>query len=516
MFIRKKRNSSGSVSVQLVGHDHRVVKSFGAGKSAEKVESLIAAAERYVASHYGRQEQLFPDEQDVLAERTISALCNSQVRLVGPELVFGRIFDEIGFKGIGGDIFRHLVITRLFNPGSKLKTVEYLRRHLGLDYSVSTVYRFLDRLCCRDSDASGGDVKRQVEETSFRHTKEVLGGEVTAVFYDMTTLYFEASDEDDLRVCGFSKDGKHQCPQICLGLLVGHGGNPLCYELFEGNVCESRTMLPLLRRFEERFHVGRPVIVADSGLLSRSNIAALAEAGYTYVLGARPKNESAALQTKILAAVPHDGDMAVIEKEPGVRLVVSRSAARAKKDARNRERGLSRLEKNIGSGRLTKANINNRGYNKYLRMEGEVKVTIDFGKYEADAAWDGVKGYVTNTTLPPEEVIANYRGLWRIERAFRMNKTDLRIRPVFHRLRNRIEGHLCVCFTAYTVMLELERRLAASGFTVSGAKAGEIAAGMYEITYRLPVSGKSRTQLLKMSDEQQKLYDSIILHPNGP
>jgi len=514
MFIRQKKNKSGSVSVQLISHDHRLVKSFGAGHSEKETEDLMAAARQYISAHYERSLPLFPADEDAIFEKGIAKICNSQIRLAGPELVFGRLFDAIGFNGVGGDVFRHLVIARLFRPGSKLKTIDYIQRYLGVHYEIDTVYRFLDKLCSRGPH--GGDIKHQVEEISFRHTRNVLGGTVAAVFYDMTTLYFEASDEDDLRICGFSKDGKHQCPQIYLGLLVGHGGNPLCYEIFEGNTYEGRTMIPLLKRFEKRFNVGRPIVIADSGLLSQSNIAALADAGYMYIIGARPKTESEAVRRKILDSVPGNGDIAVIEKGGGTKLVVSRSEARARKDAHNRSRGLARLEKSIGAGRLTKANINNRGYNKYLRMEGKVEVSIDFEKYKADAVWDGVKGYVTNTDLAPEEVIENYRGLWRIERAFRMNKTDLRIRPIFHRLRNRIEGHICVCFTAYTVMLELERRLAAKGYPITCAKAAEIAATMYELTYRLPVSGEMRTQLLKMSDEQQKLYDLLVTKNDRP
>ena len=507
MFIRRKRNRTGSVSVQLIDGRHKVVKSFGAGRSAAEVEALVREAERYVESRSGRQLPLFPDERDALAEELISQICNSQVFLAGPELIFGRIFDAIGFGGIGGDVSRHLVITRLFRPGSKLKTVDYLRRYLGVDCDANKFYRFLDKLSARGDGAKG--IKSLVEEAAFRHSRNVLGGAIGAVFYDMTTLYFEASDEDDLRVCGFSKDGKHHCPQIYLGLLVGLGGNPLCYEVFEGNVFEGKTMVPLLRRFEGRFHVGRPVVIADSGLLSKSNVEELARAGYRYILGARPKNEGAAVRAKILAAVPNDGDVAAIDKGDGSRLIVSRSAARARKDARNRERGLERLRKNVKSGRLTKASVNNRGYNKYLRIEGDARVAIDMAKYEADAAWDGVKGYVTNADLPPGEVISNYKGLWRIERAFRMNKTDLRIRPIYHRLRNRIEGHVCVCFTAYTVMLELERMLAASGWGISCQKAGELAATMYRIKYRLPASGKECSQLLKMDADQQRLYDLV-------
>lgn len=131
-------------------------------------------------------------------------------------------------------MFRHLVITRLFSPGSKLKTIDYLFRYQGVSYNISKIYLFLDNLCHRKDEeikTEDDDIKTRVEAISYARTKKVLGGKVEVVFYDMTTLYFEASDEDDLRKTGFSKDGKNQCPQIFLGLLVGYGGYPIGYEV---------------------------------------------------------------------------------------------------------------------------------------------------------------------------------------------------------------------------------------------------------------------------------------------
>ena len=140
-------------------------------------------------------------------------------------------------------------------------------------------------------------------------------------------------------------------------------------------------------------------------------------------------------------------------------------------------------------------------------MEGDVKISIDYDKFGADEAWDGIKGYVTNTSLSNEEVIARYSDLWRIERAFRMNKTDLQVRPIFHRLRNRIEGHICICFTAYTIMLELERRLKAADAPFSLNKARELTKNTYSITYTLPETKQEKTIILQMSDEQKLLVD---------
>lgn len=180
------------------------------------------------------------------------------------------------------------------------------------------------------------------------------------------------------------------------------------------------------------------------------------------------------------------GDVEVINKKDNIRLIVSRSENRAKKDEFNGKRGLSRLQKRVNSGKLTKSNINSKGYNKYLKMEGEVKISIDLEKFNADALWDGIKGYVINTQLDKKDVIASYKKLWFIERAFRMNKTDLEVRPIYHRLHNRIQGHICICFTAYTIMLELERTFKKNKSGITLLQAQELTFNMYQIVYQFP------------------------------
>lgn len=323
----------------------------------------------------------------------------------------------------------------------------------------------------------------------------------------MTTLYFEASDEDDLRKCGFSKDGKHSCPQVFLGLLVTVGGNPIGYEIFEGNIFEGHTLIPVIEKLACRFGFDHPIVVADAGLLSKKNIETLESKGYKYILGARPKNEAQKIKDKILGLKLGYGQVRVIRRDKTSRLIVSMSQKRAAKDVRNRRLGLNRLEKRLGAGRLTKSSINNKGYNRYLEMEGEVSIRINYDKFNADAAWDGIKAYMTNTSLSKQKIIESYSNLWFIERAFRMNKTDLRIRPVYHRLRNRIEGHICICFTAYTIMLELERRLKVEDSDISLERAREITKTMYRLSFRLPESKAERHVILGMTLEQQQLVE---------
>ena len=518
MFVRKKVNKSGSTTVAVIefsrSRKQRVVKNYGSSKDAAVIQRLVKQAEDYITAHTNPQIP-FMDFQEQHLHDFLHSLSNSQIQVIGPELIFGELYNRIGYNAIKDDMFRHLVVCRLYNPGSKLRTVDYLERYLHQYYSVDKIYRFLDDLCHKKGAASSSDgkpskkqettdIKSQVERISYNHTKAVVGGAITVCFYDMTTLYFEASSEEDIKRCGFSKDGKHSCPQIFLGLLVASGGNPIGYDIFEGNIAESKTIIPMIRKLADKFGFDKPIIVADAGLLTKNNISQLEKDGYQYILGARVKNETDAVKQQILSSVWQNGDIRTIKKSDATRLIVSYTDKRAGKDAFNRKRGLTRLEKRIKSGNLTKENINNRGYNKYLLLEGEVKVSIDRQKFEDDAKWDGIKGFVTNTQLSETEVLTNYSHLWYIERAFRMNKYDLAVRPIYHRLINRIEGHICICFTAYTIMLELERLLKKAKSMLTVYRAQELTKNMYAINYELPKSNLRERVMLHICEQSKR------------
>jgi len=303
---------------------------------------------------------------------------------------------------------------------------------------------------------------------------------------------------------GFYKEDKHQNPQIVLGLLVSKNGYPLAYEIFEGNKFEGYTMLPVIDTFKKKFNLQQLVVIADSGLLSKSNVETLQEKGYEFVLGARIKNETNKIKEKILALNLDNGQSAVIRKGH-LKLIITYSDDRAKKDRYNREKGLRKLEKQIQRGKLTKSNINNRGYNKFLKLEGEMSVAIDYEKLKQDARWDGLKGYLTNAKMNKNQIIENYRHLWQIEKAFRISKTDLKIRPIYHRLQRRIEAHICISFVAYKVYKELERQLYEMKSSITANKAIEIAENIIEIEMTLPQSGKVIKRTLLKTDEQKYL-----------
>lgn len=191
-------------------------------------------------------------------------------------------------------------------------------------------------------------------------------------------------------------------------------------------------------------------------------------------------------------------------KEPQIineRLIITYSDSRAKKDADNRKRGVERLRKAFGSGTIKKESINRRGYNKFLEITQDVGITINEDKVAEDAAWDGWKGYITNTAIDAKEVVSQYHGLWVVERAFRITKGNLEVRPVFHFTIRRIEAHICICFIAYKVYKELERIMKIMKFSLSVDKALEIAKTIPTVTIRMPYNGKTQTQTLFLTPE---------------
>lgn len=510
MFVRRKQNKSGSTSIQVVSKAdgrYRVVRSFGCGHDEKTISELeLKAREWAEEQEYG--ENLFTPDGAAEYDAIFSGIGQDQLRLVGPDLIYGRLFDKIGFGTVNtsdNSLFKSLVVTRLYHPGSKLKTLKYMAYFMNKYYAEDKVYRFLDDLCWRSEDTkrrASHDIKHEVEKVTYEQTKKVLGGQVTVVFYDTTTMYFE-SREDDVRVPGWSKDGKSANPQVVLGLLVGPGGNPIGYEMHPGNTYEGRTMIPIIEKLRKRFGFDRPIVIADAGLLSKENISELEKNGYEYILGSRIRSQSEDFKSKIASLGLTNGQLVAIHLTDDRRMVVTMSDARARKNAADREKGLKRLEKRFRTDKLTKDKLNNRGYNRFLTMSGEASIKIDYEKVSLDASLDGYKGYTTNSKLPDDQIVEQYGYLFMIERAFRFCKTDLDIRPMYHRLYNRIEAHVCICFVAYTIMLELERILKDAGSSISLDRARFLAEKIYQIDYINPYDRKHKSVLLHTKEQPE-------------
>ena len=501
MFIRKKKNRSGSTSVVVVNKIRGIFQeltTIGVSKDEEEIEQFYQQAKNWISNYTGTRdifkEQARAAEEAALAKYFLSNVEN--ILLNGPQLILNQVFRLIGFDSIEDQILKHLVIARISQPSSKSGTVEYLKSYYDEDVELHKIYRYLDKLHKTQQE--------KIQQISVEHTRRILGGKIGLVFYDVTTLYFETDENDELREKGWSKDGKHSQPQVVLGLLVSNDGYPLAYSLFNGSQYEGRTMIPVVEDFVKRFNLDDFVIVADSGLMNKTNIVLLESAGYKYIVGARIKNESDEIKQWILSQSKQDGSFCEIAKGEA-RLIVGYSDKRAKKDRYNREKGVRRLRIAFKSGTISKENINKRGYNKFLELSDSVKVEIRQEKINEDEKWDGLKGYVTNTNLPAKQVYEQYNGLWVIERAYRITKGTLEMRPIFHFTPKRIEAHVCICFVAYKVYKELERILKISKINLSVDKVIDIAKTIVTLKIKLPADANSITKTMLLTPKHRSI-----------
>lgn len=256
MYVRKKKNKSGIISVQVIDKSsgrYKVIKTIGSSGFPAEVERLYKQGQEFIKVYQGQQALNFP-------EYDFKEVVKSSIKSINTEgvnLLLGEIYSAIGFDQIDSELLKQLVLIRLTHPASKLRTTQYLKRYFSIDISEDKIYRYLDKLYLEQKEA--------IQQISYSHTLQVLNGIISVVFYDVTTIYFQIDDEDEIRKRGFSKEGKHQNPQIVLGLLVSVDGYPLAYEIHEGNKFEGHTMLPVIDSFKAKYKLEKLVIVADSG-----------------------------------------------------------------------------------------------------------------------------------------------------------------------------------------------------------------------------------------------------------
>lgn len=503
MFVRRKKNRSGTTSVVVVdkhGGKFKELHTVGVSCDEAEINRLCVEGRKWIQSHLGIRELDFegPERKDRELEAAEAVLSSvDSILLNGAKLILDKVYDSIGFNRVDDEVLRHLVVARLCQPMSKMATVEYLKSHFDEDLNLNKIYRYLDKLY--------NTQKESVQRISVEHTFRVLGGRVEMLFYDVTSLYFESFREDMLRTPGFSKDGKTAETQIILGLLVCENGYPLAYNIFNGAQYESYTMIPIIDDFKSRFGLDDFVVVADSGFMIRRNVDLLRSGNYGFIIGGRIKKYAGDVKKWILSLPHEDGQFHEKTLDNGDRLIVTYSSKRAAKDAYNRNKGVERLKKAYASGKITKDKINKRGYSKFLKIENDVAVSMNEDKIREDEQWDGMKGYVTNTNLQPEDVVAQYRGLWVVERAFRISKGTIETRPIFHFTERRIEAHVCLCFVAYKVYKELERIIYNLGIDISVDTVLKIAKTITTVRLRLPLNESILTRTMLLTSEHKSL-----------
>ena len=492
-FIRRVPTASGATAVQIAeysGGRQRIVAHVGSAHTEAELGLLLERARGLLADP--AQESLDlgvepaprtaglagPAEELALLPKAAGRAPRRE-RAGAPRVIstdsrvlfdaLAGVFADLGFDAVGDEVFRDLVIARVVEPTSLLDTARVLSDLGRSPASYATLKRVLGR-------AAAGGYRDQVAAACFAHAAQ--RGDISLVLYDVTTLYFEAEKEDELRRVGYSKERRVD-PQIVVGLLVDRGGFPLEIGCFEGNRAETATILPVIEAFQARHGLADMVVVADAGMLSASNLAELEAAQLRFIVGSRMTKAPTDLASHfrwhgdaftdaqvIDTITPKSGRRS--ENDPALRAepawdpqqhpgswraVWAYSAKRAARDARtltaqeNRARAVVAGQKAARTPRF---------------------VTTTDGAHALDQAalararrLVGLKGYVTNIPadlMPAGEVIGSYHALWQVEQSFRMSKTDLRARPMFARTRDAIEAHLTIVFTALAVAREAQAR----------------------------------------------------------
>ena len=301
------------------------------------------------------------------------------------------------------------------------------------------------------------------------------------LFFDVTTLYFESFVSDDLRQFGFSKDNKFKEVQVVLALVTNSQGHPLSYELYPGSMSETSSLIQAIENLKKSFEVKKVVLVADRAMFTDKNLKYREEKNIQYVVAAKMKSFPKTKKKEILEA---DFKPTVVENEfqwfkefehKKRRLIVSYSSKRANKDKADRQRLIERLMKKVRKQQISiKSLIPNYGTKKYITVEN-TKATINQEKIKEDNLWDGLHGVMTNISdQPAPELLGRYRKLWKIEEAFRVNKHTLKMRPIYHWKKRRIEAHIAICFLAYSLSYTMKYRMEMRGLNFSIQKMREI------------------------------------------
>ncbi len=505
-FIRRVRTASGATAVQIAEYAagrQRIVKHVGSAHTEAELGLLLQRARSLVAdpgqdaldlgvAPTPRVADLVvePVAQGVLdpATRPVTTRRDEPGRVVSTDSrllheTLAMVFDHLGFDVVNDPAFRDLVIARIVEPTSLLDTGRVLKDLGRTPASYATMKRTLARAHAKTKDekdevAKGRSYRDQIATACFTHAAS--RGDVSLILYDVTTLYFEAEKEDDLRKVGYSKERRVD-PQIVVGLLVDRRGFPLEIGCFEGNKAETLTLIPIVKQFQDRHGLADIVIVADAGMLSATNLRDLDDADLRFIVGSRVTKAPGDLESHFRWHGDAFTDAQLIDT------ITPRSGHHkdAASDPKTKAEPVWDPEAHPGSWRAVWAYSTKRAVrdNKTLTLQenraraviaGEKAArTPRFVKTRNGAAeldetslararrLVGLKGYVTNIPadlMPAGEVISSYHALWTVEQSFRMSKTDLRARPMFHHTRDAIEAHLTIVFTALAVSREVQAR----------------------------------------------------------
>lgn len=434
IFIRTVKTASGARAVQVVHRRQgKVVRltHIGSAHNDEELHLLMSLAKQRLL---GLQQSLFAEADNHQPNRISIKESVSRVLYETLELQYA----GLGFNQLGDDHFRQLCIARIVEPTSKLDSLRVLV-DLGVgELNKDQLYRCLKQVVAKD-------YRSTIAKLCFARAS---ANGISLVLYDVTTLYFEVQKEDDYRKPGMSKERRLE-PQIIVGLLVDQHGFPLGLHSFEGNKAETTTILPVVEAFRVQHKLRDITVVADAGMLSAKNLEALADAGFTYIVGARlnkiPYGIAEYQKTKEL------GNNQIITagtQTEGQRIIYQYREKRAALDNHNIEKQIAKAEK-IASGKTPTKKA------KFLTVTTKER-KLNLALIDKAKALAGIKGYATNLDISDEQIIAYYHQLWNVEASFRMSKSDLKARPIFHHKRDSIEAHLTVVFAALAISRRVE------------------------------------------------------------
>lgn len=432
-YIRQVKTSSGATAVQVARKSHgRVVEivHLGSAHSPHELEILLSLARTRLQ---GNQQSLFATPK--------TSSFQVEIKQTASRLLFDTLLEQycrLGFNQLNDTDFGYLVIARIVEPTSKLDSLRVLS-DLGIEsLSKDRLYRCLARIIREN-------YRKTIARLCYLQAKD---RGLSLVLYDVTSLYFEVQREDNYRKPGLSKERRLE-PQIIVGLLVNQEGFPLGLHSFEGNTAETKTILPVINAFCRENQIDHLTVVADAGMLSLSNLLALSAAGHRFIVGSRlhkiPYEVAQYQKTRELS----DGQ--ILEQIQGnFRVVYQYKVKRAELDIKNIQTQVTKAQRVVdGKTVVSRA--------KFVMVKTKTK-TLNYELISKAYSLAGIKGYVTNLELPGQQIIDCYHQLFQVEASFRMAKSDLKARPVFHHKREAIEAHLTVVLASLAISRKLEQQ----------------------------------------------------------
>jgi len=444
----------------------------------------------------------FADKIVVLDAHAKGETTPTQTVTIGPGLIFDRLWRECGIQAVleaelttrrfAFDVERAIFLTvmhRLMAPGSDRAAERWKQDYalpgteaLGL-HQLYRAMRWLGAPLPASEQTTATPFgprtrKDRIEEALFARRRDLFNQQLQLVFFDTTSIYFEGGGGQTMGQYGHSKDHRPDLRQMVVGLVLDEEGRPVCSELWPGNTTDVKTLIPIVDRLQQVFHVRDVCIVADRGMISAATIAAIEDRGWFYILGVRMRSSTEAQAvvdsggrfTTVFPRRKHTHDVAPLQvKEVLVgdhQYVVCWNEEEARKDAHDRDAIVSALRTTLPHG--DKALVGNKGYRRFLKSQG-ARFTIDDAKVDADARYDGLWVLRTNTTLAPRYVALAYKHLWMVEAIFRSMKSVLDTRPIYHQRDDTIRGHVFCAFLALLLRQELQRRLAAKDWSLEWA-----------------------------------------------